>query len=644
MNSEDTTADEDNPLNNKKEKLTASVPSECLVKTTTSNNSDPDSDCSFVSNRHASLTGRLSNKQSERIKTLHKNLQVSRDFRHPQRHKIKMRPDSPLPPTKSNKTRIEELENLVLALRSELQLAKTSSSTGQRQRSVKKSIANLLDNDSYSDSDGDRTLIAQADINTSASTPAHTEDGFTLVQNKKQSPKHPAKSAKQQQPNQVAFPIAPNIYEQLPCTNAQSEQMQCLPSTSTQADQRDAIAAQLHKQQQQQKKEQPQLSQQQQKSTQNGNSRDMATGNKRPKRPPPIITYGMDVKQTNVLLNNKLGHKNYTFKKVNANCTHIQTESNEDHENVRKTLTEKEVPHHSYTLPGQRRTNLILRNLCRSYEQEDVVNAITSLELNIKIANISQFATEKSRRENKNFRMWLIQLEPQSDVPALLKTTKLLNQVVRFEHQQAKGISQCRNCQHFGHAASNCSRPYRCIKCPQQHLPGNCALETLRANSAVEVKPHCVNCQGEHPANFRGCPSYINYVNIKAQRQQAARAEQETRRTSYNNYRNPNSTYAATVSNRQHHQPLQSTTPAIITQKNHQQQVTIHQHQPPPPQQHQGNVLDFLDNECNDKFGIDLSTIIEKAATFIPKYTNLPENQKALALIKFTLSIIAAKT
>lgn len=287
------------------------------------------------------------------------------------------------------------------------------------------------------------------------------------------------------------------------------------------------------------------------------------------------------------------------------------TDNLEDHLKIIQVFKDNAVPHHSYTPKEHRRTNLVLLNLCRSYDSEDIIAAINALGLNVKISQVTQFATEKSRREGSNLSMWLVQLEPQSDVEALLRTTRLLNQIVRFEHKESKGVAQCHNCQHFGHASVNCNRPYRCVKCIDQHLPGQCPINTLRAASSVEIKPRCVNCLQEHAANFRGCTAYRTYVKIKAERLNSAKKQQEdkardTQKSGKYNQRQPNISYAD------------------ATRSDSQASV---------------NVLNFFEAECADKFGINLTELLAKASRFGPEYSKLPDNQKPMALIKFALSI-----
>jgi hypothetical protein len=69
-----------------------------------------------------------------------------------------------------------------------------------------------------------------------------------------------------------------------------------------------------------------------------------------------------------------------------------------------------------------------------------------------------------------------------------------------------KRISQCRNCQQFGHAARNCGKKYRCVKCVDTHLPGQCKKTTR------DTDPKCVNCNQNHAANSKVCPAYTEYV------------------------------------------------------------------------------------------------------------------------------------
>jgi hypothetical protein len=105
------------------------------------------------------------------------------------------------------------------------------------------------------------------------------------------------------------------------------------------------------------------------------------------------------------------------------------------------------------------------------------------------------------------------------------------NQLITWDRfdRRRKRLTQCHKCQRFGHAASNCGYDYRCVKCDQQHLPGQC----LRKSKEAEGTPKCVNCSGNHPANHIECPTHKEYnskVDSKRNiRQNITRHVSETR-------------------------------------------------------------------------------------------------------------------
>ncbi|GAB0095207.1 hypothetical protein DMENIID0001_105620 [Sergentomyia squamirostris] len=76
--------------------------------------------------------------------------------------------------------------------------------------------------------------------------------------------------------------------------------------------------------------------------------------------------------------------------------------------------------------------------------------------------------------------------------------------------QKRGEIVQCRRCQ-FGHAAAKCGHIYRCVKCTEDHQPGECP-RTTREGTAK-----CVNCDGPHAANYKGCPTYKNFRQQRLQ-------------------------------------------------------------------------------------------------------------------------------
>jgi hypothetical protein len=88
---------------------------------------------------------------------------------------------------------------------------------------------------------------------------------------------------------------------------------------------------------------------------------------------------------------------------------------------------------------------------------------------------------------------------------------------------QNRRPSQCHRCQRHGHAASNCTMPFRCVKCTLTHDPGQCA----RA-SRTEGQPSCVNCgKVGHTSNSINCAAYIKHVaSINAKKKPSSQQQQ----------------------------------------------------------------------------------------------------------------------
>lgn len=70
--------------------------------------------------------------------------------------------------------------------------------------------------------------------------------------------------------------------------------------------------------------------------------------------------------------------------------------------------------------------------------------------------------------------------------------------------------AQCFHCQRFGHYQDNCNRIDEgkvCYRCSEVH-------EIIR-DVKCEKEAKCVNCFGNHPVSFAGCPAYRQEYNIK---------------------------------------------------------------------------------------------------------------------------------
>jgi hypothetical protein len=102
--------------------------------------------------------------------------------------------------------------------------------------------------------------------------------------------------------------------------------------------------------------------------------------------------------------------------------------------------------------------------------------------------------------------LFLVTLPRKTKSQDLFKLANLCHISIKVEsYKSQNALTQCYNCQKFGHVWANCKQLPRCLWCGGGHLHRDCP-EKKNASSTQA----CCNCQlaeGEttHPANYRGC-------------------------------------------------------------------------------------------------------------------------------------------
>lgn len=321
-------------------------------------------------------------------------------------------------------------------------------------------------------------------------------------------------------------------------------------------------------------------------------------------KPPPIVVSHLDCKLIASLLSNSIGNDAFSFRHVGKNTTNINTKKLSDYKAVLSLLADSDAQHHTFTPKEEQHINIVLRHLDSSYNDTDIKEALEILALDIIVSKIMPLPTQT------NNHLWLIQLQAGSDAKQLLNQNYLLHQKVVFERKRQGNISQCKNCQLLGHSARNCKHKFRCVKCTSDHGPGQCP-RTLDPNIANETSPSCVNCNADHPANYRGCPYYAKIIERKQAQRQQQHTVQQNKTVQNPRYalRSEQISYAAALAS-----PAQ---PTVQTQ----------------------NPIDFLNAECNKYFNLDITMLHSKLKLFYPKYVALDEDKRAIALLGFTMTL-----
>ena len=264
-----------------------------------------------------------------------------------------------------------------------------------------------------------------------------------------------------------------------------------------------------------------------------------------------------------------------------------------------------------------------------------------------------KYTTTKSRIENKNLSIYLVRFGLLARIQDIISIQYLLNQRIEWEFTKKKDIIQCYRCKRFNHTAINCSMPPRCVKFREDHDPKQCPMniypvtginiDEIEENN-IRPPPGCVNCgKSGHPANFRSCPVYKKLENrrknkIEKQKKEQPKEENKRKEKYYNNFINPNKSFASTVdagiknnSNTNIIIPLTQELPSNTNTTKNQQ-----------PAQLFNNAFSYINEECNNILGSDFCAIIDKIQKILPAYKNVIDiREKHTVLIQFMLSLIA---
>lgn len=176
------------------------------------------------------------------------------------------------------------------------------------------------------------------------------------------------------------------------------------------------------------------------------------------------------------------------------------------------------MPYYTYTPRDVRPFTLMVRGLSGTYDVDDLRKFIQDCKMNLEIKSIVKLDGDR----------WIVRLSGDSDVQAFRKLEYLLNNRVKIEGHKKNRLTQCRNCQRFGHVSSNCKMAYRCVKCGQSHGPGKCDIPGRDAQAedrlirdpttggviiAAARTVHCINCKVDgHVASSHTCPTRIELL------------------------------------------------------------------------------------------------------------------------------------
>lgn len=223
--------------------------------------------------------------------------------------------------------------------------------------------------------------------------------------------------------------------------------------------------------------------------------------------------------------------------------------------NLIEFLKQNNIEYNTYTPNNEKMINVLIKGL-EHIDDGDVIRDALAAK-GFEPLKVTQHITGYMRKNHMKSNLWHIILQPNTDTTELFKIKAIDNAIIKFDFLRKPKVIQCRRCQRFNHSASNCSLPYRCVKCTDNHEPGQCKSETKKN----KFKPKCVNCQGNHTANdAANCAVFKRAIEVRANKQKSPTNKNSTKPTNKQSSIRTSQSYAERVkSNSQQNKTSSST-------------------------------------------------------------------------------------
>ena len=317
---------------------------------------------------------------------------------------------------------------------------------------------------------------------------------------------------------------------------------------------------------------------------------------------------------------------------------------------LKKHFDQNQTHYYTFHPKAEKPIKAVIRHLPGETPAEDIANEL--LALGYKVHNVRQMTSTRQQAggsQSQALPLFVITLERNEKSQQIFKLTHLSHIIIQVEAYRARtGLTQCYNCQQFGHVWANCKQPPRCLWCGGGHRHKECP-EKENNNSS----PSCCNCkltEGErpHPANYRGCK--LAKEEMLRRKSPPAPPKNVTGRTITSRLTNPSKSYAAALMiNTQQSHPGQPTQTKDASGDQQQQQATHKEAKTPNPTQHkdtetrnaspssgQSVQANTINNSLNDMFKV--ATIVQQIMTELNGAVT--EEQKIVAITKIVLNLM----
>lgn len=228
---------------------------------------------------------------------------------------------------------------------------------------------------------------------------------------------------------------------------------------------------------------------------------------------PPIVMYHFVEAHTQTFNNLRAGLEKDFDLKYKGDRVIIKPSTKSDYQTIINALKSNNLEYHTYTPKEDKEPRLIVKNIPPNVTTEEVQQDLLKQGLKVKKVTQMHKKTQGEGTEVNNrllYPMFIATFDKNTTFTEVNKHNKVCHCIVKWEKfRNVSGVTQCYNCQSFGHIATNCQRKSKCVKCGETHNTRDC-------KKTPEQPPKCYNCNSAHPANYRQCPVYARQIELKS--------------------------------------------------------------------------------------------------------------------------------
>lgn len=238
-------------------------------------------------------------------------------------------------------------------------------------------------------------------------------------------------------------------------------------------------------------------------------------------KPPPIMLYGVeDISKLSDLIKTKLHDNEFSIKIITRKQLRLNCPTIDSYKQLMEIVRENNLIGHTFTRKDKKPYRIVIKNLHHTTPIAAIKEAMEKSGNQV----IGEIINARYGPERIPLSTFFVNLEPHPNNSEVKKITHIFSTRVVIEDPIKKiAVPQCKRCQQYGHTKNNCLRPFRCVKCAENHNTIDCPKKDR--NSPAK----CALCLGEHPANYKGCQVYLE-INKRKNYQQKRVSKPENKK------------------------------------------------------------------------------------------------------------------